>query len=101
MLVNEQSIYTGSVISDNNGEASFTYTGTNAGSVDIILEYFDEKAELTIEDGNGKTNTNIQLTEPVGKYTVGDVVNVSGVLLDEDGEPLANKTIKIDTEEVE
>ena len=102
MLVDEQSIYTGSVVSDDDGKASFPYTGTNAGSVDIILEYGDEKAEITIEDGNGKTNTQTRIEAPAQEYyTVGETINVTGVLLDKNGEPLANKTIKIETEEVE
>ncbi len=102
MLVDEQSIYTSNVTSDDNGEASFPYTGTNAGTVDIVLTYGDEKAEVTIEDGNGKTNTQLVITEPTQEsYEVGETINVSGVLLDKNGEPLANKTIKIDTEEVE
>ena len=102
MLVDEQSINSFTIISDDNGECSFPYTGTNAGSVDIIITYGDERAEVTIEDGNGKTNTNLTITEPTQEsYTTSETINVSGVLLDKNGEPLANKTIKIDTEEVE
>jgi hypothetical protein len=102
MLADEQSINSFTIISDDNGECSFPYIGTNAGSVNIILEYGDERAEVTIEDGNGKTNTKTIITEPTqDSYSTDETINVSGVLLDKNGEPLANKTIKIDTEELE
>jgi hypothetical protein len=102
MLVDEQPINSFTIISDDDGECSFPYVGTNAGSVDIILTYGDEKVELTIEDGNEKTNTEILINEPTLEYySTNEAINVSGVLVDKNGEPLANKTIKISTEEVE
>lgn len=96
-------MYEGDVISDSNGQASITYTGTGAGDVDIIFTYFDIEREISIEDGVGKTQTIITLTSPTedGVYYSDETVNIEGVLTDKDGNPLSNKQIKIENYEVQ
>lgn len=96
-------MYEGDVITNNNGQASITYTGTGAGEIDIIFTYFDIKKTITINDGEGKIQTIITLTSPTESETFysDETINVEGVLTDKDGNPLANKTIKIDNTEVQ
>lgn len=96
-------MYEGDVITDSNGQASITYTGTGAGEIDIIFTYFDIKKTISIDDGEGKTQTIITLTSPTEYETFysDETINIEGVLVDKDGEPLANKTIKIDNNEVQ
>lgn len=96
-------MYEGDVITNNNGEASITYTGTGAGEIDIIFTYFDIEKTITITDGSGKIQTVITLTSPTDYETfyTDETINIEGVLTDKDGNPLANKTIKIDSNEVQ
>ena len=96
-------MYEGNVITDSNGQASITYTGTGAGEIDIIFTYFDIKKTITIQDGSGKIQTVITLTSPTDYETfyTDETINIEGVLTDKDGNPLANKTIKIDNNEVQ
>ncbi len=96
-------MYEEDVITNNNGQASITYTGTGAGEIDIIFTYFDIKKTITINDGEGKIQTIITLTSPTESETFysDETINVEGVLTDKDGNPLANKTIKIDNTEVQ
>ena len=96
-------MYEGDVITNNNGEASITYTGTGAGEIDIIFTYFDIEKPITIQDGSGKIQTIITLTSPTDYETfyTDETINIEGVLTDKDGNPLANKTIKIDSNEVQ
>ena len=91
-------MYEGDVITDNNGEASIVYTGTGAGNVDIIFTYFDVKNQIRIGDGAGKTQTIITLSSPTEDETFysDETINIEGVLVDRDGNPLANKQIKIE-----
>lgn len=96
-------MYEGDVITNNNGQASITYTGTGAGEIDIIFTYFDIEKTITITDGSGKIQTIITLTSPTDYETfyTDETINIEGVLTDKDGNPLANKTIKIDNTEVQ
>ena len=96
-------MYEGDVITNNNGQASITYTGTGAGEIDIIFTYFDIEKTITITDGSGKIQTIISLTSPTDYETFysDETINIEGVLTDKDGNPLANKTIKIDNNEVQ
>ena len=96
-------MYEGDVVTNNNGQASITYTGTGAGEIDIIVTYFDIKKTITIQDGSGKIQTVITLTSPTDYETfyTDETINIEGVLTDKDGNPLANKTIKIDSNEVQ
>ena len=96
-------MYEGDVVTDTNGEASITYTGTGAGEIDIIFTYFDIEKTITINDGEGKIQTIITLTSPTESETFysDETINIEGVLTDKDGNPLANKTIKIDNTEVQ
>ena len=96
-------MYEGDVITNNNGQASITYTGTGAGEIDIIFTYFDIKKTIRITDGSGKIQTVITLTSPTDYETfyTDETINIEGVLTDKDGNPLANKTIKIDNNEVQ
>lgn len=96
-------MYEGDVVTDTNGQASITYTGTGAGEIDIIFTYFDIKKTITINDGEGKIQTIITLTSPTESETfyTDETINIEGVLTDKDGNPLANKTIKIDNNEVQ
>lgn len=96
-------MYEGDVVTNNNGQASITYTGTGAGEIDIIFTYFDIKKTIRITDGSGKIQTVITLTSPTDYETfyTDETINIEGVLTDKDGNPLANKTIKIDNNEVQ
>lgn len=96
-------MYEGDVITNNNGQASITYTGTGAGEIDIIFTYFDIEKTIRITDGSGKIQTVITLTSPTDYETfyTDETINIEGVLTDKDGNPLANKTIKIDNTEVQ
>lgn len=96
-------MYEGDVVTDSNGQASITYTGTGAGEVDIIFTYFDIEKTITIQDGSGKIQTIITLTSPTEYETFysDETINIEGVLVDKNGNPLANKTIKIDNNEVQ
>lgn len=96
-------MYEGDVITNNNGQASITYTGTGAGEIDIIFTYFDIEKTIRITDGSGKIQTVITLTSPTDYETfyTDETINIEGVLTDKDGNPLANKTIKIDSNEVQ
>ena len=96
-------MYEGDVVTDTNGQASITYTGTGAGEIDIIFTYFDIEKTITINDGEGKIQTVITLTSPTDYETFysDETINIEGVLTDKDGNPLANKTIKIDSNEVQ
>lgn len=96
-------MYEGDVITNNNGQASITYTGTGAGEIDIIFTYFDIEKTITITDGSGKIQTVITLTSPTDYETfyTDETINIEGVLTDKNGNPLANKTIKIDNNEVQ
>lgn len=96
-------MYEGDVITNNNGQASITYTGTGAGEIDIIFTYFDIEKTITIQDGSGKIQTIITLTSPTDyeEFYTDETINIEGVLTDKDGNPLANKTIKIDNNEVQ
>lgn len=96
-------MYEGDIISNSNGQASITYTGTGAGDVDIIFTYFDIEKKISIEDGTGKTQTIITLTNPTedGLYYSDETININGVLTDKNGNPLANKQIKIENYEVQ
>lgn len=96
-------MYEGDVITDNNGEASITYIGTGVGDVDIIFTYFDIEEEISIEDGAGKIQTIITLTSPTeGElFNSDESIDIEGVLVDKNGNPLANKQIKIENNEVE
>lgn len=96
-------MYEGDVVTNNNGQASITYTGTGAGEIDIIFTYFDIKKTIRITDGSGKIQTVITLTSPTDYETfyTDETINIEGVLTDKDGNPLANKTIKIDNTEVQ
>lgn len=96
-------MYEGNVITDTNGQASITYTGTGAGEIDIIFTYFDIEKTIRITDGSGKIQTIITLTSPTDYETFYsyETINIEGVLTDKDGNPLANKTIKIDSNEVQ
>lgn len=91
-------MYEGDVITNNNGQASITYTGTGAGEIDIIFTYFDIEKIIRITDGSGKIQTILTLTSPTDYETfyTDETINIEGVLTDKDGNPLANKTIKID-----
>ena len=96
-------MYEGDVVTDTNGQASITYTGTGAGEIDIIFTYFDIEETITINDGEGKIQTIITLTSPTDYETFysDETINIEGVLTDKDGNPLANKTITIDSNEVQ
>ena len=96
-------MYEDDVVTDTNGQASITYTGTGAGEIDIIFTYFDIKKTIRITDGSGKIQTIITLTSPTDYETfyTDETINIEGVLTDKDGNPLANKTIKIDSNEVQ
>ena len=96
-------MYEGNVVTNTNGQASITYTGTGAGEIDIIFTYFDIEKTITITDGSGKIQTLISLTSPTESETfyTDETINIEGVLTDKDGNPLANKTIKIDNNEVQ
>lgn len=96
-------MYEDDVITDSNGQASITYTGTGAGEIDIIFTYFDIEKTITIQDGSGKIQTIITLTSPTDyeEFYTDETINIEGVLTDKDGNPLANKTIKIDSNEVQ
>lgn len=96
-------MYEDDVITDTNGQAQITYTGTGAGEIDIIFTYFDIEKTITITDGSGKIQTVITLTSPTDYETfyTDETINIEGVLTDKDGNPLANKTIKIDNTEVQ
>lgn len=96
-------MYEGDVITNNNGQASISYTGTGAGEIDIIFTYFDIKKTIRITDGSGKIQTVITLTSPTDYETfyTDETINIEGVLTDKNGNPLANKTIKIDSNEVQ
>lgn len=96
-------MYEDDVITDTNGQASITYTGTGAGEIDIIFTYFDIEKTITITDGSGKIQTIITLTSPTDYETfyTDETINIEGVLTDKNGNPLANKTIKIDNNEVQ
>ena len=96
-------MYEGDVVTNNNGQASITYTGTGAGEIDIIFTYFDIKKTIRITDGSGKIQTVITLTSPTDYETfyTDETINIEGVLTDKNGNPLANKTIKIDNTEVQ
>ena len=96
-------MHEGDVITNNNGQASITYTGTGAGEIDIIFTYFDIEKTIRITDGSGKIQTIITLTSPTDYETfyTDETINIEGVLTDKDGNPLANKTIKIDNTEVQ
>ena len=96
-------MYEGDAITNNNGQASITYTGTGAGEIDIIFTYFDIEKTIRITDGSGKIQTVITLTSPTDYETfyTDETINIEGVLTDKDGNPLANKTIKIDSNEVQ
>ena len=96
-------MYEGNVVTNTNGQASITYTGTGAGEIDIIFTYFDIEKTITITDGSGKIQTLISLTSPTESETFysDETINIEGVLTDKDGNPLANKTIKIDNTEVQ
>ena len=96
-------MYEGDVITNNNGQASITYTGTGAGEIDITFTYFDIKKTIRITDGSGKIQTIITLTSPTDYETfyTDETINIEGVLTDKNGNPLANKTIKIDSNEVQ
>lgn len=96
-------MYEGDVVTDTNGEASITYTGTGAGEIDIIFTYFDIEKTIRITDGSGKIQTIITLTSPTDYETfyTDETINIEGVLTDKNGNPLANKTIKIDNNEVQ
>lgn len=96
-------MYEDDVITDSNGQASIAYTGTGAGEIDIIFTYFDIEKTITIQDGSGKIQTIITLTSPTDYETFysDETINIEGVLTDKDGNPLANKTIKIDSNEVQ
>ena len=50
-------MYEDDVVTNNNGQASITYTGTGAGEIDIISTYFDIEKTITIQDGSGKIQT--------------------------------------------
>lgn len=96
-------MYEGDVVTDTNGQASITYTGTGAGEIDITFTYFDIKKTIRITDGSGKIQTIITLTSPTDYETfyTDETINIEGVLTDKNGNPLANKTIKIDNTEVQ
>ena len=96
-------MHEGDVITNNNGQASITYTGTGAGEIDIIFTYFDIEKTIRITDGSGKIQTIITLTSPTDYETfyTDETINIEGVLTDKNGNPLANKTIKIDNTEVQ
>ena len=96
-------MYEGDVVTNTNGQASITYTGTGAGEIDIIFTYFDIKKTIRITDGSGKIQTIITLTSPTDYETfyTDETINIEGVLTDKNGNPLANKTIKIDNTEVQ
>ena len=96
-------MYEDDVVTDTNGQAQITYTGTGAGEIDIIFTYFDIEKTITINDGEGKIQTVITLTSPTESETfyTDETINIEGVLTDKDGNPLANKTIKIDNTEVQ
>ena len=96
-------MYEGDAITNNNGQASITYTGTGAGEIDIIFTYFDIEKTIRITDGSGKIRTSITLTSPTENETfyTDETINIEGVLTDKNGNPLANKTIKIDNTEVQ
>lgn len=95
-------MYEGDVISDNNGQASITYTGTGAGDIDIIFTYFDIERKIRIEDSASKTQTIITLISPAegGSYYSDETIYIDGALTDKNGNPLANKQIKIENYEV-
>ena len=96
-------MHEGDVVTDTNGQASITYTGTGAGEIDITFTYFDIKKTIRITDGSGKIQTIITLTSPTDYETfyTDETINIEGVLTDKNGNPLANKTIKIDNTEVQ
>ena len=96
-------MYEDDVVTDTNGQASITYTGTGAGEIDFIFTYFDIEKTIRITDGSGKIQTLISLTSPTESETfyTDETINIEGVLTDKDGNPLANKTIKIDNTEVQ
>lgn len=96
-------MHEGDVVTDTNGQASITYTGTGAGEIDITFTYFDIKKTIRITDGSGKIQTIITLTSPTDYETfyTDETINIEGVLTDKNGNPLANKTIKIDSNEVQ
>lgn len=96
-------MYEDDVATNTNGQATITYTGTGAGEITITFTYFDIEKTIAINDGEGKIQTIITLTSPTDYETFysDETINIEGVLVDKNGNPLANKTIKIDSNEVQ
>lgn len=96
-------MYEDDVVTDTNGQATITYIGSGAGAIDIIFTYFDIEETITINDGEGKIQTIITLTSPTESETFysDETINIEGVLVDKNGNPLPDKTIKIDNTEVQ